>query len=65
MRAGARGASPFANDWQWVVGNPTIAALMPAILVGVAAVFGQDYALAEHPILGPFIIAAGAYATVR
>lgn len=61
MRDGARGSSPFANDWQWAIGNPTVAALTPAIVVGLAAWLGNEYLAAEHPILGPLVIAFAAY----
>jgi hypothetical protein len=61
MRIGARGTSPFANDWQWAIGNPTIAAISPAILAGLVTWLGKDYVAAEHPVLGPVAIAFGAY----
>jgi len=61
IRSAARGISPFANDWQWAIGNPTVAAVAPAIAAGLAAWLGKEYVTAEHPILGPFAIALGAY----
>ena len=60
-QAAARGISPFANDWQWAIGNPTVAAISPAVIAGLAAWFGSDYVSAEHPILAPFALAFGAY----
>lgn len=57
----AGGSSPFANDWQWAVGNPTLAAVSPAVVAGLAAWLGQDYMMTEHPILGPFAVAFAAY----
>jgi hypothetical protein len=61
IRAAARGVSPFANDWQWAIGNPTVAAISPAIIAGLAAWLGSEYMTAEHPILAPLAIAFGAY----
>jgi hypothetical protein len=61
MQLGARGSAPLANDWQWAIGNPTIAAISPAVIAGLAAWFGKDYVTTEHPILGPFVVALGAY----
>lgn len=61
MRIGVRGTAPFANDWQWAIGNPTIAAITPAVAAGLATWLGKEYVMAEHPILGPFVIALGAY----
>lgn len=60
-RIAARGSAPFANDWQWVFGNPTIAAIPPTIIAGIAANFGWLNVDADHPVLGPFAIAAGAF----
>jgi hypothetical protein len=62
-RIAARGSAPFAKDWQWAFGNPTITAIGPSIVAGTAAipkVGGFDMA-AAHPILGPLLIAAGAF----
>jgi hypothetical protein len=58
---GVQGSTPFANDWQWAIGNPTVAAITPTILVWLAAMFGTGYMSTEHPILGPFAVALGAF----
>jgi hypothetical protein len=52
---------PFANDWQWTIGNPTVAAITPAALALLSAWLGAEYVSAEHPILGPFLIALAAF----
>jgi hydrogenase-4 membrane subunit HyfE len=61
LRDGTRGSVPFANDWQWSIGNPTFAAIAPTVIAWCAALFGPAYMSAEHPILGPFAIALGAF----
>jgi hypothetical protein len=58
-RFAARGCIPFANDWQWTFGNPAVSALGPTVVLGFAAM-GLD-TTADHPILGPFLIALGAF----
>ena len=55
IRAAAHGSAPFANDWQWVFGNPTVAGVLPALGAGLLAW------IAEHQILGSFIVAFAAY----
>jgi hypothetical protein len=62
-RISVRGTTPFANDWQWVFGNPTITAIVPSILLGVATIpaLGWLDTTADHPILGPLLIAFGAF----
>src|SRR5690349_19234505 len=61
MRTGARGSVPFANDWQWSIGNPTIAAITPTAIAVLTAIFGPNYVSAEHPILGPLAVALAAF----
>jgi hypothetical protein len=61
FRDGARGSVPFANDWQWTIGNPTVAALTPTVLVWLTAWLGADYVSADHPILGPLAVALAAF----
>ncbi len=61
LREGAHGSAPFANDWQWVIGNPTIAALGPTLLVCAASIFGIGYVNADHPILGPLLVGLAAF----
>lgn len=58
-RFAARGCTPFANDWQWTVGNPAITAIGPTIIAVLAAI-GLN-TTADYPILGPFLIALGAF----
>jgi hypothetical protein len=62
-RIAARGSAPFANDWQWVFGNPTVTAILPGVIAGVAALPNTGWfdTSAEHPILGPLLIAFGAF----
>jgi hypothetical protein len=59
-RYAARGCTPFANDWQWTFGNPAITAIAPTIIAGLAA-RGLN-TTTDYPILGPFLIALGAFA---
>ena len=59
---GARGSVPFANDWQWTIGNPTVAAMVPTFVAWLAVLFGESYVNAEHPILAPLTIAAMTFA---
>jgi hypothetical protein len=56
----ARGCTPFANAWQWSLGNPAIALVLPAILTGLAARGLKT--TAQHPVLGPLLFALGAFA---
>jgi hypothetical protein len=61
----ARGSAPFANDWQWIFGSPTVTAIAPSIIAGIATIpsIGWFDVNVEHPILGPFLVAFGAFAT--
>ena len=61
IRDGARGSVPFANDWQWTIGNPTVAAITPTVLIWLTAWLGAEYVSAEHPILAPLAVALAAF----
>jgi hypothetical protein len=61
MQSAAQGSTPFANNWQWGIGNPTVAAIAPTIAAGLTTWLGPGYMNAEHPILGPFFAALGAF----
>jgi hypothetical protein len=61
MQSAAQGSVPFANNWQWAFGNPTVAAICPSIVAWLTVWFGPDYMNATHPILGPLLVALVAF----
>jgi hypothetical protein len=68
MRTAAGGNSTFANDWQWVFGNPAVSAFGTAVIAALgafapslAARFGASEMTTEMPALDAFIGAFAAF----
>lgn len=53
----ATSASSFANDWQWVYGNPIVSVAAGAI-AGATSADGNVMLIPQHPILNGFAVAA-------